>query len=629
MRKTIIEIFQKSVKKHSSNVFLWEHNGIEYIGTTYKKVEEDTKALSAALMELGVVKTDKVALLSEGRNAWVVSELAILHIGAINVPLSVKLELDELAFRIEHSDSKVVIVSGAYVEQVKEAIQENSKVNHVICLDKNSSNDILNYDDLLSRGKEILMHSQPIQLPDIHEDDIANICYTSGTTADPKGIVLTHKNYVTNVVQSESLFKVPDFYKSLMILPWDHSFAHTVGIYTLMKNGASLASIQKGKTQAETIKNIGKNIKEIEPSFLLSVPALARNFKTNIEKAVASKSPVIKKIFKTALQMAYSYNKEGCNKGSGFQFFKKPILKIFDSIIFKKIRQNFGGQLKFFVGGGALLDIDLQRFFYAIGMPMFQGYGLSESAPVISSNTLERHKLGSSGIIAKGIDVKICDENGKILPPGNKGEIVVRGDNVMKGYWNNEKATNEVLKDGWLYTGDLGYLDDDGYLYVLGRFKSLLIGNDGEKYSPESIEAALIEHSHFISQCMLFNNQNNYTIALIFPNYEKLKSEISLRKDVEDIEIKAIELINAEIGKFKEGGKYKGLFPERWLPATFFLLNIGFTQENKMQNSTMKMVRNRIIATYKAQIEYLYTPEGKNIFNKENVRAISENILMK
>ena len=186
-------------------------------------------------------------------------------------------------------------------------------------------------------------------------------------------------------------------------------------------------------------------------------------------------------------------------------------------LIFSKVRENFGGKLEFFIGGGALLDIELQRFFYAIGIPMFQGYGLTEAAPVISSNVPQKHKLGSSGTIVPNLLLKICNEKGEELPAGEKGEIVIKGENVMMGYWKNERATSDAIKEGWLFTGDLGYLDKDGFLFVLGRNKSLLIGSDGEKYSPEAIEEAITEHSKFIDQIMLYNNQSPYTIALLVP----------------------------------------------------------------------------------------------------------------
>ncbi len=230
-------------------------------------------------------------------------------------------------------------------------------------------------------------------------------------------------------------------------------------------------------------------------------------------------------------------------KNQSEEYLLGPVNWLFDKIIFSKIRENFGGRLQFFIGGGALLDIELQHFFYAIGIPMFQGYGLTEAAPVISSNTPSKHKLGTSGCAVENLEIRILDEEGNICQPGKKGEIVVRGENVMKGYWENDKTTKEVLKEGWLYTGDLGYLEKDGFLHVLGRFKSLLIGNDGEKYSPEGIEEALVDHSAYIDQCMLYNNQNPFTVGLIVPSKVALLNYLASKS----IEPQTEEGINAVI----------------------------------------------------------------------------------
>jgi long-chain acyl-CoA synthetase len=262
----------------------------------------------------------------------------------------------------------------------------------------------------------------------------------------------------------------------------------------LVTSGATLASVQAGRTPMETLKNIPAAIRETRPTIFLSVPAIAKNLRKNIEKGVREKGAGAEALFGRALRDAYAYNAEGWNRGAGKQVLKAPLVALYDALLFRKIRANFGGRLQFIVGGGALLDIELQRFFYAIGMPMLQGYGLTEAAPVISANTLAHHKLGSSGRTMPGLDVRICDPDGRTLPSGSRGEIVVRGENVMAGYWKNERATADVLRDGWLYTGDLGYLDEEGFLYVLGRVKSLLIADDGEKYSPEEIEEAIADY---------------------------------------------------------------------------------------------------------------------------------------
>jgi long-chain acyl-CoA synthetase len=392
-----------------------------------------------------------------------------------------------------------------------------------------------------------------------------------------------------------------------------------------MAYGASVATVKVGRTPMETLKNIPVNIQEIKPNVLLSVPSLAKNFRKNIESGVKAKGNFTWKLFNHALNMAYSYNKEGFNKGGITQFWKRPILALYDKILFSKVRQVLGGGLDFFVGGGALLDIQMQRFYYALGIPMFQGYGLSEATPVISANGKEKHKLGSSGALVKPMDLMICDADGKELPVGEKGEIVIRGENVMAGYWKNPKATAETIRDGWLYTGDMGYMDKDDFLYVTGRFKSLLISSDGEKYSPEGIEEEIATNSRYIDQLMLYNNQDPYTVALIVPGKEALKDyvkSLNLEWNTPEGKQKALNLLQDEVNQYKKGGIYADKFPERWLPVAIAVLPEAFTEQNGLMNSTMKIVRGKITERYTAKIKYLYTPEGKNIVNDENLKAL-------
>ncbi|NOQ27288.1 MAG: AMP-binding protein [Bacteroidales bacterium] len=633
MMTTIIDLFENSVNKFSNNPFLREKKTNKYESLTYKEVLEQTHVLAAGLMSLNIQKEDRIALLSEGRNYWVMGELAILYTGAINVPLSVKLDAGtDLKFRLEHSGTKMIMVSNAQAHKIKQIKNDLPNLEKVIYLDPQESyeKDEIFIEDVFKSGTEYIRSNKDDfdkVKSSIKPNDLANISYTSGTTADPKGIMLTHRNYTANVEQACSLMDIPDTYKTLLILPLDHSFAHTAGIYSFMAYGASLAFIQSGKSAMETIKNIPLNIKETKPNILLSVPALAKNFKKNIEKGIQDKGATAEKLFNFALSLAYSYNKKGFDKGGILHFWKKPLLNLFDKILFSKIRDGFGSELEFFIGGGALLDIELQRFFYAIGMPMFQGYGLSESAPIISSNSMKKHKLGSSGYLVSNLDLKICDDDGNELPVGEKGEIIVRGENIMVGYWKNETATKEALKDGWLHTSDLGYMDKHGFLYVLGRFKSLLIGNDGEKYSPESIEEALVEQSKFIDQVMLYNEQNAYTVGLIVPRKEALKRYVSANNvdfTSEEGQKLALEKIQQEIDEYKKGGKFEGEFPERWIPAATAIIAEAFSEENKLINSTMKMVRGKIVEYHSKKLEYLFTPDAKEITNRENLNEISK-----
>ena len=634
MKPTIIDMFNSSVEKFAQNPFLWEKDTNEFVPTTYLETQQQAVLFAAGLLAAGVKPGDKTALLSEGRNAWIISELGILHAGAINVPLSIKLEeSNDLVFRIIHSESKFIVVSGGQLPKIRKIIASLHDVEKVIVLDEQTDYQPkeIPLSELLAAGKVLLDKTPEIvaeRYKTIRPDDIATISYTSGTTADPKGVMLTHRNYTANVGQALTLMTIPSTFRTLIILPLDHCFAHVAGFYSFMASGASVATVKSGKTGIETLKNIPINIREIRPNLLLSVPTLTKSFKRNIESSIHAKGPVITWLFNTAIKMSYAYNKEGFNKGQGILALYKPLLMLFDKILFSKVREGFGGQIEYFIGGGALLDIDLQRFFYAVGMPVFQGYGLSEATPIISSNGLKRHKLGSSGYLVSPLELKICDDNDNALPNYQKGEIVIRGENVMKGYYKNEKATAETLRDGWLHTGDLGYMDDDGFLYVMGRFKSLLISSDGEKYSPEGIEESMVENSYFIDQVVLHNNQHPFTSAIIAPNKEALKRYVHRKKpelswETREAKELALTKLQREVNEYRKGGRFEGMFPERWLPSAIAVIGEPFTEQNGLVNSTMKVIRGKVEERYADRIADMYEAGGKDIINEKNMEALT------
>ena len=635
MKRTLVDLFESSVKQYANNTFLLEKTGKEFQPTTYAEVQKRVYQLGAGLQALGVKKGDTMALLSEGRNMWIIGELAMFYAGAINVPLSIKLEeSNDLLFRLIHGEVKYIMISGTQLKKIRLIKDQLPNVEKIIVFDEMPSYEEkeISLAEVQKMGDEFLKtHTMEEFLAvgqSIQNDDYATITYTSGTTADPKGVILTHRNYTSNVEQSLTLVDINEHWRTLIILPLDHCFAHVVGFYIMCSVGAAVATTQVGRTPLETLKNIPLNIREVKPHFILSVPALAKTFKKNIEQGIRAKGKNTVKLFNFALATAQLYHGETNLESKGWRILLKPLVCLFDKILFSKIRENFGGELKFFIGGGALLDKDLQKFYMAIGMPMYQGYGLSEATPVLSSNGPDKFRLGSSGKLVKPLELKICDSDGKELPVGEKGEIVVKGENVMAGYWKNPVASAETVRDGYLYTGDLGYMGKDGLLYVLGRFKSLLIGSDGEKYSPEGIEEALVQHSPSIDQVMLYNNQSNYTTALIVPSKERIAKFIErqgLKLNTPEGKKAAIAAIEADINKFKKGGdsELAGTFPDRWLPSTFAVLAEPFTEQNQMINSTMKMVRGKIEKAYAQRIESLYTAEGKNIYNDDNLNAFA------
>ena len=633
-RLTIIDFVEKYVAKYSKNPYLWEKNldtGV-WESTSYEETLKKAKRIAAGLMALGVQKGEKVSYLSEGRDMWVIGELGVLYAGAVNVPLSIKLgEKNDLVFRVKHSDSKYVITSKFQLPKVRAILPECPMVEKVIIFDEvadKQENEIY-ISEVMEMGDKFLAEHEDMfiqRYKSIEPDDYANISYTSGTTADPKGILLTHRNYTANVEQAHSVIGIDEGDKMLIIIPLDHCFAHVAGMYTMMSYGASFGTVPSGKSGKEALRNISPSIQELKPNVMLSVPTLAKNFKKNIESTIARKGKTVERLYNFALKNAIAYNKEGYNKGTQFvDIFRKPLMLLFDKLIFKAVREGLGGQMKFFVGGGALLDIDLQRYYYAIGIPMYQGYGLSEATPIISANSPEKHIFGSSGKVVSPMEIKILDADGVEQPFGQKGEICIKGENVMAGYWKNPKSTADTIVDGWLHTGDMGYMRDAEMLYVVGRFKSLLIAADGEKYSPEGIEENLVESSKYIDGAILHNSQDPYTIALITPNKDALKAYVKglgLDPETKEAKVKMLELLQEEVNMYRKGGRLAGVFPERWLPAAVCVLPEPWTEQNHFLNSSMKVVRGRVEEAYKAHMDFAYTPEGKNIVNDMNLASL-------
>ena len=632
MKKTIIDLFEHSVERYGAKTFLLEKHRGTFEPTTYAQTRELALETGAGLAALGIRPKQTVSILSEGCNDWIVSELGLLYAGAVSVPLSIKLEeSNDLLFRLRHAEVRAIFVSKYQLPKIRRIREQLPDLEHVIVFGHIALEAGETALGTLRRlGREHLAAHREAFLSigrAIRNDDYATIRYPSRTTPDPKGVVLTHRNYTANVEQSLSRIDIPSWYRTLIILPLDHCFAHVVGFYIMIACGATVATVQVGATPMETLKNIPLNIREVRPHFLLSVPALAKNFRKNIESSIRAKGPAAERLFRLALRTAYAYNQDGYGKGRGWRFVLKPAVALFDLLLFRKVRQAFGGEMKFFVGGGALLDAELQRFFYAVGIPMFQGYGLSEATPVISTNSPKRrwHRFGSSGKILVPLDLKILDDAGREVPRGTKGEIVIRGENVMAGYWKNPEATADTVRDGWLHTGDMGYVSQDEFLYVLGRFKSLLIASDGEKYSPEGMEEAIVDQSAFIDQILIYNNQSPFTGAVVVPNRDALRRELTARGIPEEARAAAAaEIIGEAVDAYRAGGRHAGEFPERWLPAGLAIVDEPFTEQNGLVNSTMKIVRNKVETHFRERIDYLYTPEGKRLCNPKNLASLKK-----
>ena len=635
--RTVISLLESASEKYHNKPYTSEKTEKGWESKTFNQVNLESDYFAVSLINNGFNKDNKIAILAEGRINWIIAEFGILKNRCISVPLSIKLLPDEILFRLIHSDSKAIVTSKNNIEKIFRIYDKLPDGFKIFYIDKSDddlekimvkykfdSNNLLIFNNLLELGKQNY-EQQKSNLEkiksQINENDIVNISYTSGTTGNPKGIMLSHLNYYSNSIDADLHFKLPEFYKTLLILPLDHSFAHTVGIYISLLKGINISFVDSRGGGLNTLKNIPINLKEVNPNFLLTVPALTGNFMNKIKDGIQQKGKFINGIFNSGLKAAQKINRNGYNKSKNIfanfiNFFPYFLAK---QLIFKKVKTIFGNDIKFFVGGGALLDINQQNFYYSIGVPVFQGYGLTESSPIISANTIDEHKLGSSGRIIPNIECFILDDEYKHLGKNKKGQIVIKGYNVMHGYYKNTDATAEVLKNDMLFTGDLGYIDNDDFLYVVGREKALLISEDGEKYSPEEIEESIVNTSEIIQQVMLYNDHKSKTTCLITLNNAKIQNLIS-DKNINSPE-QLLEIIADDLFKIK---KSKNTFPLKWLPSTFQIIEELFSEENKMINSTMKMVRYKITETYIDIINYMYSKEGANFKNQKNIDVLKK-----
>ena len=638
-KRTVFKMLDKASVVYANDPYLSTKGDKSYVRTSFLEAKTKARFLAAAFLELGLKPGYKVAILSEAKSDWIISEFAALYSGGISVPLSIKLLAEEVPFRVNHSDAELFIISENTLEKVISQWDkyENPKLR-LLLLDKPSSkiskqcaayqfdeNKLLFVNDLYKVGEEQLGENTETLNKienDTDEEDLVTISYTSGTTGNPKGIMLTHLNYYSNSHAAVATFQIQEKISTLLILPTDHSFAHTVGIYTALVKGLSLHFVDARGGGVNALKNIPLNLVESKSNFLLTVPALTSNFIQKFKEGIKAKGPIVEGIFNRGIAAAIKRNGDGFSKpGLTVQLSTWFNQFLAEKLIFKKLRLIFGSEIEFLVGGGALLDIKQQQFYKAIGVPVYQGYGLTEATPIISTNTPYHHKMGTSGKILEGIRCKICDDEGRELPQGQKGEILIQGDNVMKGYYKNESATAETLKNGWLHTGDLGYMDPNEFLVVVGRAKALLISEDGEKYSPEEIEEAIISSSECIQQIMIYNDHEKYTTALVSLNKKAVEELIKNEGISSYTELN--KCIKDQILLFTKQTEFKNKFPGKWIPSNFQIIADEFSEDNKMINSTLKMVRHKITETYKSRLDLMYGNKAQQNALDENTKVLS------
>ncbi|MDR1047675.1 MAG: AMP-binding protein, partial [Treponema sp.] len=636
--KTVIELLHSGAKKYGNVPYLGGKTGDMWQTISFKEADRLSSAFALSLLRMNYKKGDTISILAEGRPSWVISEFGLLKAGCISVPLSPRLSREELVFRLEHSESRALLVSENYFQRGAEALGASSSLILVCISPRNTHTEelarkfsfhegknLFYYDELIGQGKYLLNAAGGegpelrISLDEIEDtispDDTVTISYTGETGGNPRGIMLSHRNYLHNTFNSAEAVYVPHGWKSLIMLPLDHSFAHTVGLYIFLYRGLTMYFPDSEGGPLSAFRNLPSNLQEVNPDFLLTIPALTGSFMKKMILSVQARGKLIYFLFSAGLRAGIKYAGNGFDKPGPWRRFSTFIPRaLANALIFPRLRAFFGKDIKFCVGGGAMLEIRQQEFFNAIGVPVYQGYGLTENAPIICANSAERHKFGTSGNIIPDLEVRIM-KDGKECSTGGIGEIVIRGGSVMKGYFKNPEATAETLRDGCLWSGDLGYRDEDGFLVVTGREKDLLISADGEKYSPETIEEAVLNTSRFVNQIMVYNERRKFTGAFVTLNIAELKAAVEKAGIVsggaggtvlsdDDLD-RIIDLVREDLIAFRPLPGRR-VIPPRWRPASFAIIPGAFDESNGLINSTMKLVRHRIRDFYRTRIEEMY-----------------------
>jgi len=567
----------------------------EYRPITYRDLGEGVRKVALGLMALGVEKGDRVAIIGENRWEWAVMDWGLLAAGAINASMFATLPPKQVEYILNDSGSKVLAVSTEKQLQKWLAIRHQTPtVEKVVLFDPRpqgfQDEQVLTLEELMALG-ETYGREHPEAYDQrrfsVQPEDLASLIYTSGTTGEPKGAMLTHANFSSNIDASIQHIDVRPEDIFLSFLPLNHSFERTTGHYLPIRVGATIA-------YAESLFTIARNLQEVRPTVMMSVPRLYENLKERVLQTMESAPPLKRRIMRWALGVARAVAVRELQERKPVPLFLRLQQALADRLVYRKVRASLGGRLRLSVSGGAALPDDIVLFFHGMNITILQGYGLTETSPVVSCNpSRERMKLGSVGPPIPGVEVKIAED----------GEILVRGPNVMKGYWNKPQETAEVLDaEGWLHTGDVGRLDEDGYLYITDRKKEILVLATGKNVAPQPIEN-LLKSSPYIAEVMLLGDGQKTVTALIVPHFERLeafarergipvepRSELVRHREVE-------RLIKAEIDRLSEN------LADFERVRRFRLLDRPFSLEEGELTPTLKLRRKVIMEHYRHLIE--------------------------
>ena len=583
---SIVSLFEYQAENLSTKPYLWKKNNKEFDFLTWNKVKSMVDQIAKSLSSLGILEGDRVIILSENRPEWQISDLAIMSIGAITVPMYTTSTSNDYLHILKHSGARCAIVSNnELMKKILPAIEESQVCQNVIKID----NDNMTYKEIvnITSWDTILSESFSLEkkINNIKRSDTACIIYTSGTGGNPKGVMLSHGAMLRNCTGADELLKNltrdMDEIKYLSWLPLSHSYEHTLQFFQ-MGQGAQIY-------YAESIDKLVSNMAEVSPHFMTAVPRFYDSLHTRISQGLKSQSKIRQKLFQLTLELGKKNYYE--KKMSSLEKFTN---KLMDILVRKKVNKRFGGNLKALISGGSALNFEVGLYLTALGLPLLQGYGQTETAPVVSANPPERVKLDTVGKLFSGTEVKIA----------NDGEILVRGENIMNGYWNDPEATNNTIINGWVHTGDIGEFDSENYLKITDRKKDIIVNAGGDNISPSRIEAKLdIEPE--IAQSMLYGDYKNYLVAVIVPDKEQtLKWAEKNNKNINISEIVNDELFIKNIREVVARVNKNLSVIEQ--VKKFILIDHEFTIENNMMTPSMKVRRFKVKEMYANKLDNLY-----------------------
>jgi long-chain acyl-CoA synthetase len=507
MTTTIPRLFLHLTDTFQKSALLLYKKGGRYLSLSTTEVRQEVERIALGLKDLGVNPGDKVVLLAENSPWWVMTDYAILGLGAVTVPIYTSLVPDQIKYIISDSDSKVVIVSDRKLwDKVAEIRGDLPGIKHFVSFEDRPAGSILSLAELEAKGEKS-RQAVPSLFEDaarsVKPDDLASIIYTSGTTGLPKGVMLTHANFTSNVETLATIIPFSDRDTDLSFLPLSHVLERLV-TFAFMSRGVSMA-------YAESVETVAENLLEVKPTIMVSVPRLFEKIYAKVMDNVLAGAGFKKKIFFWAMRVGKEYAKKTMQRQPVPGSLRRR-RTIAHKLVFSKILEKTGGRVRFFVSGGAPLAKDIAEFFYTLGIVVLEGYGLTESSPVIAANTFDNLKFGTVGRPIPGVEVRIAPD----------GEILARGPNIMKGYYKKEEETREALAGGWLHTGDIGHLDEDGFLVITDRKKDLIVTSGGKNVAPQPIEN-LLKQNPYIANCVIVGGSRKFIAALIVPNFEKVQ----------------------------------------------------------------------------------------------------------